>query len=161
METERFKLLAERVNLRLVLTAVVVVVVGGAALLLSGLQDVWKSNEHWQILLRTLGSSLIVTGGLTMIWNFVAKRAFLEEVLAKAGVAKELQFAGVVQITGAFYRDVDWAAMFRTVKKLDLFFAYAQTWRHLHTEQLQRLSRAPGARDRKSTRLNSSHLGIS
>lgn len=127
MNTDQFKLLTERVNLRLVLTAVVVAVVGSGALLISGFENAWKGNQHWQILLRTLGSSLIVTGGLTMIWNFVAKRAFMEEVLAKAGIAKELQFAGVVQITGAFYRDVDWAALFQSLTKLDLFFAYAQT----------------------------------
>lgn len=98
-----FKLLTERVNLRLVLTAVIIAVVGGIALMLSGMEDTWKGHQQWQILLRTLGSSLIVTGGLTMIWNFVAKRAFMEEVLAKAGIAKELQFAGIKQITGAFY----------------------------------------------------------
>ena len=28
----------------------------------------------------------------------------MDEVLAKAGIAKELQFAGILQVTGAFYR---------------------------------------------------------
>ena len=147
-QTDGVRLLVERVNLRLVLVVLVVFFLGSAALLWSGFSDYWKGREHWQALLRNLGAALAVTGALTTIWNFAGRRAFMDEVLAKAGIAKELTFAGIVRVTNAYLREVDWASLFRQVQKLDLFFAYARTWRHAHTDELQTLARRPGARIR-------------
>jgi hypothetical protein len=148
MDKEKLSLLVERVNLRLLLVATLVVGGGLVLLYISGINRYWRDAEPWQVLLRTLGSSFVVTGGLTMIWNFFGKRAFLDEILQKVGVAKELEFAGLSQITNSFYADVKWDSLFHSVRKLDLFFAYAQTWRNSHTEQIRRVARTAGTRIR-------------
>ena len=148
LKNDSVRLLVERVNLRLLLVVAVVFAVGMAILFWSGAQEYWKGLEQWQALLRSLGAALVVSGALATIWNFAGKRAFMDEVLAKAGISKEVTFAGILRVTNQYLQEVDWSSLFTSVRKLDLFFAYAQTWRHTHTHELQALAKKHDARIR-------------
>jgi hypothetical protein len=148
MVSEYIRLLKERVNLRILLLALSVTIAGLAVLYVSAQKALWKDYETWQTLLQNVGSTLFVAGAITLLWELVGKRAFLDEVLAKAGVSKEVSFAGILRITDSFHQDVDWKSYFQSVQKLDIFFAYGRTWRNAHIHELRTLLGREGARAR-------------
>jgi hypothetical protein len=131
------KLLEERVTLRTVLAALVVLIVSILLLYVGSESSWWKGREVWQTLLQQVGSSLFTLAGLTFLWELVAKRAFLDEMLAKTKIAKDLLYSGVVQITDSFHEEVDWVALFNDASKIDIFFAYGATWRNRHNQKLK------------------------
>ncbi|TAK01993.1 hypothetical protein EPO44_08635 [bacterium] len=96
----------------------------------------WSGYESWQIVARNIGSLCVVSVAITFLWELFGKRAFRDELLAKAGLSQEIRTAGLTKITDSFLRDLDWEPLFRTVSKLDIFFAYGQTWRNTHWEKL-------------------------
>jgi len=52
-----------------------------------------------QSVARSLAGFLIVSVAIAMLWQLRIKRAFLEEVMAKARLAEEVRAAGVVMLT--------------------------------------------------------------
>lgn len=141
--------LKERVNLRVALTVVLTGSAGIAALILSAQGGWWERYEVWQTLLRELGALLLVTVIITILWDLVGKRAFLDEVCAKARVSAEIRLAGISSVTTSYnLSEIDWGSLFKNVKKLDLFFSYARTWRNTHLQELKRLAASKGARIR-------------
>lgn len=147
MIADKVKLLIERVNLRTILVALGVGGLGVILLYLSA-RDFWIGHEAWQVVVRNIGGLLVITVAITLLWELWAKRAFLDEVLAKVRVAEEIKLAGVVRITDSWHRDVDWESLFRTVKKLDIFFAYGHTWRSNNDRQLKEVATRKDARIR-------------
>ena len=148
MATEKIKLYRERVNLRGFLAALVIAIVGVSFLYFSASKDLWEGREVWQTVVQNIGALLLVMGAITLLWEFWAKRAFLDEVLAKVQMADEVKQAGFVRVTDSFHRDIDWETLFRSVKKLDIFFAYGYTWRSTHAEELKKVAARKGARIR-------------
>lgn len=142
------KLYSERTNLRVILGAIVVSLIGVVFLFLSTNWQ-WLSNHpNVQTVVRELGGLLIASVAIASLWEFVAKRAFLAELMAKAKLAEEVRAAGLVTITTDFQRGIDWAKLFKTVTKLDIFFAYGGTWRGSNTPELRALALRPGVRIR-------------
>ena len=147
MTTDRIKILIERANLRTVLVALGVAGLGAILLYLSA-KDLWKGYEAWQVVVRNIGGLLVITVAITLLWELWAKRAFLDEVLAKVQMADEVRLAGFVRVTDSFHRGIDWEPLFRSVNKLDIFFAYGRTWRSTHAEELKKVAARKGARIR-------------
>lgn len=148
MATDYITLVKERVNLYTLLIAIGVAALGIFLLYLSSSKNLWESREVWQIVIQNVGSLMLVAVAITLLWELRLKRAFLDEVLAKAQVSKEVTFAGIVKITDSFHHDIDWKSYFQTVNKLDIFFAYGQTWRKIHREELREVANREGARIR-------------
>jgi hypothetical protein len=92
------------------------------------------------VVLREVGVFLLATGALTLLWDLVGKRAFTDEILAKANMSRDLADAGIEVFTGNF-RDhrIPWPEMFKGANRLDLFVSYASTWRNNHISDIQRL----------------------
>ena len=148
MGLDDIKLLRERVTLRTLLIALVVAALGVGLLFVAGHRDWWKNNEVWQTVIQNVGALLLVTVAISLLWELRGKRAFVDEVLAKAQISKEITFAGIVKITDSFHHDIDWKSYFQTVNKLDIFFAYGRTWRNTHIEELREAASRQGARIR-------------
>jgi len=141
------KLIKEKVNLQNFLVALVIAIIGIGVLYISAREDWWKNYKVWQTVLQNVGSLLMVTVALSLLWELYGKRSFLDEVLSKAQISKEITFAGITKITDSFHHyDIDWKTYFSTVNKLDIFFAYARTWRNTYTEELQKVAAREGAR---------------
>jgi hypothetical protein len=96
--------------------------------------------EVWQTVIQNVGALLLVVVAISILWELWGKRAFLDEVLAKAQVSKEITFAGIIKITDSFHQDIDWQSYFRNVNKLDIFFAYGRTWRNSHIQELREVA---------------------
>jgi hypothetical protein len=123
------------------------VVIGGLLMWWSGTSE-WKSNGQVQAFLGQFGGLLVATGLLAVAWDLFGRRALADEVLAKAGLSADIARAGIVRVTDQYLADVEWASLFRDVTKLDIFVAYAATWRSTHWGSLQQVARRSGARIR-------------
>lgn len=141
MALNDIKSIKERVNLRTLLIALGIAITGIGFLWISANDNWWKSCKVWQTVLQNIGALLVVTVVISLLWELYGKRAFLDEVLAKAQISKELTFAGITKITDTFHRqDIDWKKYFHTVNKLDIFFAYGRTWRNVHAEEFRKIA---------------------
>jgi hypothetical protein len=123
------------------------VIIGGLLLWWSGTNH-WKTNLQMQAFLAQGGGLLLATGLLAVAWDLFGRRALADEVLAKAGLSRDVVRAGIEGVTTQYLTEVEWASLFRDVSKLDIFVAYAATWRNSHRGSLQQLAQRPDARIR-------------
>jgi hypothetical protein len=70
--------------------ALLILLAGLWALYVSHFLDGKQGLEDARALLHELGALLVVTVVVSWLWEYKAKREFLDEVLHRAGVAKEL-----------------------------------------------------------------------
>jgi hypothetical protein len=137
-----------RVTNRLAITlGLCFVIIGGLLLWWSGTSE-WKSNGQVQAFLAQVGGLLVATGLLAVVWDLFGRRSLADEVLAKAGLSADIVRAGIVRVTDQYLAEVEWTSLFRDVTRLDIFVAYAATWRNTNRASLQQVARRPGARIR-------------
>jgi hypothetical protein len=136
-------------TLKIALAGLVVLAVGVLCLYLGGLDDhFWRSHQGLQTLLDHFGAVLVISVGLGAVWEFVGKRAFALEVLERARTSTDVVEVGLKRI-GTDYRTVpDWPELFRTVRHLDIFAAYASTWRNNNMAELMQVAERSGGRIR-------------
>lgn len=126
--------------------ATIISVVGVALLVLSTVFEGDGGPSAFTVIVRELGGLLVVTGVVSVLWELRGRRAFTAEVLAAAQLSTEVQEAGIRRVANR-YRDLNWDAHLASAQDVDLFFAYAATWRANHATALAQLVR------RRSTRL--------
>jgi len=141
-------LFAERTTIRTVLTAVAGAMLGLALLYAAAINNLWTDLQPLQGVLRDVGSLLVASVALSLLFELGGRRAFLDELLAKLRLSDEVRVAGLVGLSASFNADVDWDGLFQGAEKVDFFFAYARTWRNSHYERLQALAADREARVR-------------
>ncbi|MFG1916773.1 hypothetical protein [Micromonospora sp. NPDC048898] len=100
----------------------------------------WRSNQSLRTLMEQLGGLLIVSSLLSTLWELVGKRAFAQEVLEDMRISAEIEASGLKRISTQFFDDAAWEQCFKGVEKLDIFAAYAQTWRNMNLARLQKVA---------------------
>ena len=100
-----------------------------------------------ETVIQEVGALLIVTGALSVMWDVVGRRRFTAEVLEAANLSHDVRAARLTQLTD-HYHAVDWNAHLSRALEVDLFFAYAGTWRMMHDGALRQLMERPGSRTR-------------
>jgi hypothetical protein len=123
------------------------VILGGLLLWWSGTSQ-WRSNKPVQAFLGQAGGLLLATGLLAVAWDLFGRRAFADEVLAKAGLSTDVVRAGIIRVTNQYLAEVEWKSLFLDVSKLDIVVAYAATWRNTYRASLQEVARRSDARIR-------------
>ena len=113
-------------------------VVAGVLLMWWSGTSEWKSNDQMQAFLGQVGGLLLATGLLAVAWDLFGRRSLANEVLAKAGLSADVVRAGIVRVTDQYLAEVEWASLFRDVNRLDIFVAYAATWRNTHRATFRR-----------------------
>jgi hypothetical protein len=142
MAKGRNGVLVERVNLWIIVGAFVVAALGILCLY-------FASEGIWKDLFRELGSLLFVSATITVVWELLGKRAFLDEILAKVEISQEIKFSGICQITDTFHDEaIDWKHYFKKCIKLDICFAYGHSWRGHYAEELRNFASREGNRVR-------------
>lgn len=128
------------VTWKTVVLALVFLLVGLIVLWVSGLE--WsEANGPFSAFLSQLGGLLVATGLITIAWDLLGRRAFADEVLAKAKLSTDVVDSGLVRVTDQYLDEVEWAELFRNVHKLDIVVAYASTWRNAHRGRLEAAAR--------------------
>jgi len=135
------KLYSERTSLRTLVIALIALLTGIFLLFIS---EGWlwlKSVPPVQAVVRDLGGLLVSTVAIATLWELAAKRAFLAELMAQAKLAEEVRSSGIITVTTDFQRGIDWQRMFKTVKRLDIFFSYGRTWRGTNIAELHEIAK--------------------
>ncbi len=135
-------------TLQTMLAAAGVAAVGVVLLYVGGREDLWPHGTGLRALTNALGGALIVSVALGAFWELVGKRAFAREILETARTSTDVEAAGLTRIGSRYLDDPDWEQLFRSVRKLDVFVAYARTWRHSNLSRLQAVAAHPDARIR-------------
>jgi hypothetical protein len=123
-----------------VVVALTFVIVGGVCLWVSGLATL-EENAPLSGFLSQLGGLLLATGLITIAWDLFGRRAFADEILAKAKLSTDVVDSGLIRVTDQYLDEVEWADLFQNVDKLDVVVAYASTWRNTHRARLQTAAR--------------------
>jgi hypothetical protein len=118
-------------------------VIGVVALYLSAKLEGSHGPSAWDSVLREGGALLFVTATLAVAWDLRGRRQLTNEVLSAAGLSKAITDAGLTNLT-THYAEINWSGMLETASHVDLFFAYASTWRAYHDAALRRLVRREG-----------------
>jgi len=137
----------DRVNKKTLFFAIIIALVAILLIYIS-IQTRWNINLTIRLVISNIGAILIVTSLLTFFWDLWAKRVFLDEILAKAGLSKEIESAGIESVTNSFYDKVNWEKLFDNVRKLDVFFVYARTWRNTHDLEIKEIAKNKDSRIR-------------
>ena len=87
--------------------------------------------------LECLGGGVFVLAAVSLIWDLFIRRDFLQEVLEKARISRDISFWGIEKITDSFHDEIDWKSLIQNSNKIDIFFAYGRTWRGAHEFDLR------------------------
>lgn len=115
---------------------------------IGGRDDFWKNRDGLQALINALGSTILVSVALGILWELVGRRSFSREILESARTVADLDQVGLVRIGTSYLQDPDWDQYFSSVRKLDIFMAYGRTWRNNNLDNLRKVARRSGARMR-------------
>lgn len=130
------KFLVERTTLRTWFVTVLVAVLGISLLLFAEMGGIWSGLESLQSVTRDIGSLMLASVAVSLILELGAKRAFLDELLSRVHLSKEIELAGIAAFNHSFHNEIDWNDLFNTVHELDIFFVHGRAWRKEHGEQL-------------------------
>lgn len=107
-----------------------------------------EPSTTWKAVVNNLGGLTVATALLSAAWELFGKRAFAEEVMAKASLSADVEKSGITHVTDAYLDTVPWNDLMTGASKVDIVVAYANTWRNAHLTRLQLLAKAPGVRVR-------------
>lgn len=105
-------------------------------------------DEPWKPLIGEIGSLILATALLALMWDLIGRRAFAEEILAKAKLSSDIVESGITRVTDQYLDDVEWGELFARAKQVDIVVAYANTWRNTHRSRLERIAAQAGTRMR-------------
>lgn len=129
----------ERTNLRVAVASLLLFVLGVLLLVCSEAIDYVSSRVWLKATLANFGALLVATISLAAFWELVSKRAFLQELLAKAGVVADVTANGLIGITSNPLHGPDFQRLINNTKRLDMFICYASTWRAAYEDELRHL----------------------
>lgn len=109
------------------------------AFVLVGIGILYRYNLSTEDLLKQIAGSLIIIGLVSLIWQLIVQRAFLNEILGKIDISKNLHDSGIVEVTDNFH-NIDFKPFFDPVNEIDLFFIYGYTWLNHHRSEFINLS---------------------
>lgn len=137
------KIIKERTTLRMIFVVVCCLIV---SYILSLVTSVWFAtmNHYAKLAIDGIGSVIGFSAAATLLWDLFVKRAFVDEILEKAKLSRDIEASGLLQITDSFHHDIDWDHLIKTSSKIDIFFAYGNTWRNAHIDALRQAVNKPG-----------------
>lgn len=118
-------------------------IAGAAVLYASATLEGRHGPSAWDVAVREIGALLFVTAALTVVWDLHGRRQLTGEVLSAAELSKEITDAGLTSLT-TDYTHIDWKGLLNRASNVDLFFAYAATWRSYHHADLLHLLQRDG-----------------
>jgi hypothetical protein len=80
-----------------------------------------------------------------VFWDLLGRRALTNELLVAAELSSDITTAGLKRIATR-YLDVEWDELIDGANHVDVFFAYARTWRATHATPLRHLVERGGTR---------------
>lgn len=138
----QYRLEKQRTILLVSLISIAIALFGVILLYCSSIFDWWPEHSPFRTLVQTLGSLLVASVAIFLMWELLIRRVFLDEILTKVGIASNLRNTGLINVSFN-PEEIRWIEMFDKAKHVDLFFTYARTWRGLHEIKLRELCSRP------------------
>lgn len=122
-------------NLQTYIPSIVLALFGAVFLILADFLD-WKNYLSFQSLTRDIGSLLIASVAVALVWELFSKRAFFAEALAVSKLADEINTTRLTGLSAHWQGSVDWEKLFKGARSIKIFFAYGRTWRNTYLADL-------------------------
>lgn len=104
-------------------------------------RNTYSDGYGWlKSVFSNFGALLIASVSMATLWELFSKRAFLDELLAKTGLAEDIRTVGVTGISLSPVKGPDFSKIIRSSERLDIFVCYANTWRATFEEDLRVLA---------------------
>lgn len=132
---------AERTTLRVILLALIAAVVGLLFIILSNNWGFLQSHPGTQAVMKDLGSLMIASVAVAVLWELYARRAFLAEILSTTRLADEVKTTGLIGVSAKWRGEVNWPRLFNTASEMQIFFTYGSTWRNTYKEEIEAFAR--------------------
>jgi hypothetical protein len=87
--------------------------------------------SSWPVLreiVRSVGTLLIVSVVLGLIWDLFLRRSYTLELLEIVGLSSNINDSGLDKI-GYRFGDIDWKDYFNECKEFEMFISYGRSWR--------------------------------
>lgn len=137
---------AERTTLRVILLALTAASLGLLMIVLSNTWSFLAQHPGTQAVVKDLGSLMIASVAVAVLWELYARRAFLSEILSTTRLADEVKTTGLIGVSAKWRGEVNWPRLFNTASELEIFFTYGSTWRNTYKEEIEAFAK------RKNTR---------
>lgn len=126
-----------------------------AGALLVGLLLLYLSGTGWidkhasiSTLCNQLGGLAIASVALATLWELAGRRSFFQEMLEVLHLKNDVDTSGLEAIGVDYTKVIDWDTALGSAKQVDVFAAWATTWRNTHQTKLAQLINRPGAKIR-------------
>lgn len=101
--------------------------------------DAEGNESAWKVSILVFIGAIQTTALAVAIWDFIAKKSFVKEILDLAKLSNNISETGVLYIYDDFL-SIDWSAILKRSNNLTIAVSYANTWRESHREYLRRIS---------------------
>jgi hypothetical protein len=91
------------------------------------------ASPELRAIVRDLGSLLIVSVAIAILWELHAKRAFVAELLATTNLAEDIETTGLAGASAKWHGEIDWRKLFASADTFELLFTYGRTWRNTNS----------------------------
>lgn len=132
---------AERTTLRVILLALTAAATGILFIVLSNTWVFLQSYPGAQAVIKDLGSLMVASVAVAVLWELYARRAFLSEILSTTRLADEVKTTGLIGVSAKWRGEVNWPRLFNTASEMEIFFTYGSTWRNTYKEEIEAFAR--------------------
>jgi len=130
----------QRSNLLTVLIAILVGLVGILLISTAANSDWLINRPSWQTAVRELGGILFASVTVALLWELIAKRALLAELMDAAKTKEDIITARLLYITSDFTGGIPWKEYFQRASHLTILFSYGNPWRNVDYDVLKDLA---------------------
>ncbi len=127
-------------NHKAALAAILVALAGLGLIICARTLPVLAVHSTIQMILKDVGSVMLASVAIGVIWDRIMRRSFLDEVFATANLGEDIRKSGLSRVYSDFDTQVNWDHLFRDTTRFDMFIAYGLFVRHLLRPYLERVA---------------------
>ena len=115
------------------------VVILGIGLILASLLLFWfaeaalKAPGTLHAITNSIAGALLTTGGLSLAWELVSRRAFAVELINRFRLSEDVTRSGLVGVRNDWQTVIDWNETIRSSQSIVVVVAYSERW-YTHNE---------------------------
>jgi hypothetical protein len=145
LKTAKFHPYKQLTNFRTIISSLILALTGVLLLVISEFAN-WQKLLWLQSIFRDIGSLLIASIAIGLVWELFSKRAFYAEALSESRLVDDIVVTGLIGASAKWQGNVDWEKLFRTTETVKIFYAYGRTWRNTYHQQIDEFASRPNTR---------------
>lgn len=134
--------MSKKINWKTLSIALIVIIVLFFTILI--IDNWWTSESVWKAPILALISAIQTTALAVVIWDFVAKKEFAQEILDLAHISNNITESGITYTYNDFLT-INWNEILEPTNKLIIAVSYAYTWRESNRIKLAQIASSKDA----------------